>query len=146
MKKFVVFFIGVFITASAYAGQYADALNKCIASSVTDKDKANLARWALAAIGQHPEMVGIVSISLEKREEINRAFGLLNNRLLGETCAKELRDTVQFEGKAGASSSFEFFGRLAMQEVMANQMVLEGLSGAAKYLDMAKINSAINSR
>jgi hypothetical protein len=113
---------------------------------VTEKDKADLARWFLASLGQHPAMADIMSITPEKKDVIDKAAGSVNNRILGVACGKELRATVQIEGVASAKKSFAFFGELAMQEAMTNQAVTKGLSDAEKYIDIGKINAVINAK
>jgi hypothetical protein len=91
-------------------------------------------------------MTDFISVSPEKKEELNQAVGLLKSRILGEACAKELKEVVLVEGIAIAKSSFAVFGELAMQEVMANPNVVAGLAGTAKYIDIAKINAVKNSK
>lgn len=146
MSKFLVLFISIFAINVSLAGEQANALNRCMAASATSQDKTNLARWFIVSVSSHPAMTDIISVSPEKKEELNRAVGLLNSRILGEACAKELKEVVAVEGIASAKASFAVFGELAMQEVMVNPNVVAGLAGTAKYIDIAKINAVINSK
>lgn len=146
MKKILAVLISLCFLASANAGEYENALKRCVSNSVTENDKAVLARWVVAGLGHHPEIKPLFTISPERLEEINQEFGQVNNRLLIDACGKELREAIQFEGKAAAKSSFAALGEIAMQEMMTNQSVVESLWGAAKYIDLAKINSVINSK
>jgi hypothetical protein len=99
-------------------------MNHCIENSVTKQEKADLARWFVASLARHPAMSGITSVSAEKKDELDKAVGRMNNRILAVACAKELKDVVRMEGVAGAKTNFVYLGQLAMQEVMTNPEVV----------------------
>lgn len=146
MNKLIIFLLSFVIGSTAHAGEYVDAMNHCIENSVTKQEKAGLARWFVASLARHPAMSGITSVSAEKKDELDKAVGQMNNRILAVACAKELKDVVRMEGVAGAKTSFVYLGQLAMQEVMTNPEVVAGMSSTEKYIDIAKINSVINSK
>lgn len=131
------------ISTPSLAGPYADAIGQCFANSTTGKDRIELARWVFSSMALHPDVVSSSAITPEKRESINQSTGELFNRLLAESCAKEVKAAVKFEGQAALKSAFESLGKLAMQELMSNPAVGAGFSGFEKYVDMKKLKKAL---
>lgn len=97
-----------------------------------------------ASMALHPDVVSSSSITPQKREAINQSTGALFNRLLAESCTKEVREAVKFEGQGALKSAFESLGKLAMQELMSNSAVGAGFSGFEKYVDMKKLKKALD--
>ena len=131
------------VTTPALAGPYADAIGQCFANSTTGKDRIELARWVFASMALHPDVVSSSAITPQKREAINQSTGALFNRLLAESCTKEVKEAVKFEGQAALKTAFESLGKLAMQELMSNPAVGAGFSGFEKYVDMKKLKKAL---
>jgi hypothetical protein len=143
MKKIALVLALACLPMTSHAGQYGEALNRCFASSTTGKDRTDLARWLFAALAQHPEMADLISMPQNKRDTIYKTTGTVINRLMTEACARELHDAVQYEGPSTVRSAFEFLGRLATQELMANPNVTGDFSMIEKYVDSQKINAVI---
>ena len=144
MKKIIAISIFISISGVVHAGTYVNALNRCFANSTTGKDRTDLARLFFTAMAQHPDMSDLSSIQADKKEAILKSGGLIYTRLLGDVCSKELGAAVKNEGESAVRASYEFLGRLAMQELMANPSVADSISGMEKYVDSKKINAAIH--
>ncbi|MHB8914272.1 MAG: hypothetical protein ACYC4K_00500 [Thiobacillus sp.] len=141
--KLCVLMLTIGASTPSLAGPYADAIGQCFANSTTGKDRIELARWVFASMALHPDVVSSSSITPQKREAINQSTGALFNRLLAESCAKEVKEAVKFEGQAALKTAFESLGKLAMQELMSNPAVGAGFSGFEKYVDMKKVKKAL---
>lgn len=128
------------------AGPYADAIGQCFANSTTGKDRIELARWVFSSMALHPDVISSAAITPQKREAINQSTGALFNRLLAESCTKEVKEAVKFEGQGALKTAFESLGKLAMQELMSNPAVSAGFSGFEKYVDMPKLKKALESK
>jgi hypothetical protein len=146
MKKIATLVLALGACAPAFCGVYTDAVSRCLANSTTGKDRTDLARWIFAGMAQHPEMSDMATLSLEKRETVNRTAGALYTRLMTESCKKELREAIQNEGEEAVKSSFEFLGKLAMQELLTNPQVGAAFRGVDRYADTEKIRSALQGK
>lgn len=125
---------------------YADAIGQCFANSTTGKDRIELARWVFASMALHPDVVSSSAITPQKREAINQSTGALFNRLLAESCSKEVKEAIKYEGQVALKVPFESLGKVAMQELMSNPEVGAGFSGFEKYVDMPKLKKALESK
>ncbi len=67
-------------------------------------------------------------------------------RLITRDCKEEVKAVAKLQGESAVRTSFEFLGKLAMQELMANQKVAEAMSGLSKYADSAKIQEVLTSK
>lgn len=143
MIKLTVLWLALGISTPSFAGPYADAIGQCFANSTTGKDRIELARWVFSSMALHPDVVSSSAITPQKREAINQSTGALFNRLLAESCTKEVREAVKFEGQGALKTAFESLGKLAMQELMSNPAVGAGFSGFEKYVDMPKLKKAL---
>lgn len=143
VKRSSVLFIALCLATPAFAGTYTDAVSRCFANSTTGKDRIDLARWVFANMALHPDVVNISAITLDKREEINKAAGTLFNRLLANDCNKEIKESIKFEDQAALKVAFESLGRLAMQELTSNPSVGSGFSGLEKFVDLKKLKDAL---
>lgn len=141
--KLSVLLLALGTSTPSLAGPYADAIGQCFANSTTGKDRIELARWVFTSMALHPDVASSSSITPQKREAINQSTGALFNRLLAESCAKEVKEAVKFEGQTALKSAFESLGKLAMQELMSHPAVGAGFSGFEKYVDMKKLKKAL---
>lgn len=142
--KFLAALALICCCSNSFAGPYLDAMTRCFSESTTGKDRVDLARWFFIAMAQHPGITELSSISQEKRDAINRTAGNVYNKLLINSCNKELRDVVQHEGEKSVRMGFEYIGRLAMQELLANPNVTGSFSEAEKHFDQKRINAIIH--
>ncbi len=119
------------------------AATRCLADNTTGRDRKDLARWIFLAIAAHPEMKEMSKASAEQQEQAQRAVAGLFSRLVGETCATEVRALVQTEGPAALGKPFEVLGQLAMQELMSNGDVKANVGGFERFIDRAKVEPVL---
>jgi|APMI01.1.fsa_nt_gi hypothetical protein len=122
-------------TSSAWAGLYSDDMARCLVASTSAKDKTDLVRWIFANAALHPDVASISSMSPDQREDINKAAGLMLNRLLTDTCRSQTQAALKYEGALAMQTSFQVLGQVAMQELMRNPAVGQGFGGIGKYVD-----------
>jgi len=126
-----VFVLALFLFAtapSALAGPYADALGKCMVGATTAAEKTTLVRWMFAMIALHPDVQTSSAITREQRIALSKQTAQLFQRLLTESCGKEAREAIRYEGVSTVESSFALLGQVAGRELLANPKVEEGLA------------------
>jgi hypothetical protein len=123
-------------------------MNTCIANSVTKQEKTDLVRWFVVVLAQHPAMSDITSVPIsdDKKDEIDRAMGRVQNRILGVACAKELKNLVRMEGTAALKNNYAYFAELAMLEVTSDPKVTAAMANIVKYVDFTKLVTIIKSK
>ncbi len=126
------------LMGSAYA--QADALGTCLADQTSGKDRKDLARWVFVGMAGHPEMARYSKVDAKSVEEESRQMGAMVSRLLGESCAKEYKETVKSRGGLGLQAAFETLGRLAMQELIADTNVKANMAQFERYVDRSKLS------
>ena len=146
MVRAFFFLLAITVLVPTQAGQYTEAFHQCLSDSTTGKDRTNLARWMFTGMAAHPSLADMATISPEAREATNKAAGILYTRLIAESCANEMKAAVKNEGEGSLKSSFEFLGRLAMQELVSNQNVASSFSSTEKYFDIEKIRGVMNAK
>jgi hypothetical protein len=90
----------------------------------------------------HPEMRELANPSQEAKESASRLTGQLLTRLLTDNCIAQVKSVSKDDMNKAFVASFEFLGRLAMQELMTNKDVSASISGIDRYVDKAKLDSA----
>lgn len=135
--------LALLLAQAAVAGNYADAANTCFADNTSGKERKELARWIFLAIAAHPDLRELSSATREANDQSSRTVGKLVTRLVAESCAKEVQAVVKYENSESLRSTFQFLGKLAMQELLTNPDVNSAISGFEKYLDQAKINASL---
>jgi hypothetical protein len=126
---------------AAHAGPYSDDMAKCLVASTSPQDKVELIQWIVSSIALHPKVTPLTKVTPDEREKINRHMAALVQRLLTETCRKQSAAAIKYEGALAFQQSFEILGRVAMQDLMGNKEVSDGISGFAKYLDEDKMKA-----
>ena len=128
---------------SLHAGPYSDDLAKCLVSSTTARDKTDLVRWIFANAALHPEVRSISAVTPEQRMDINRLNGALLERLLTDSCRRQLQDAVKYEGQRTIELSFQVLGQVAMRELMSDASVGRGFAEMDKYLNAEKLRQVL---
>jgi hypothetical protein len=118
----------------------ANGLGECLVDSLNGKERKILAKWIYFSIAAHPEMSAYSNLTDEARDDTDEFIGTLITRLLTENCPDQLASSLAQDPLA-LQKSFELVGRVAMQELMQDQQVVQALTGYVKYLDMDKIKS-----
>jgi hypothetical protein len=124
---------------SALAEPYADALGKCMVGATTTAEKTTLVRWIFAMMALHPDVQTSSAVTSEQRTALAKQTGQLVQRLLTESCAKEARDAIRYEGSSTLQSSFSLLGQVAARELFINPKVAEGLAEFSQYIDGKKL-------
>jgi len=115
------------------------AATRCLADNTTGRDRKDLARWIFLAMAAHPEIKEMSKASAAQQEQSQRAVAGLFSRLVGDTCATEVRALVKAEGPGALGKPFEVLGQLAMQELMTNADVKANVGGFERFIDRAKV-------
>lgn len=127
------------VTGEAWAGPYADSLSRCLVESTTAAEKATLVRWMFAMMALHPEVESASAVTPEQRAAISKDTATLFQRLLTETCRKQAREAIAYEGPNTIEASFSLLGQVAARELFTHPKVAEGMSEFAKHLDENKL-------
>ena len=127
----------------ACATGYSDAVNTCLSDSTNGKDRKALARWIFLGLASHPEIHNFSNATDATLDQANQEVGNLFTRLVTMDCAKEYKALAMHEETQSVIKSFEFLGRLAMQEIMSNPAVTSSIGGFEKYVDKAKISAVL---
>jgi hypothetical protein len=120
----------------AHAGVYSDDLGKCMVSSSSAQQKQQLVQWIFFAISLNPSIKPYANITPAQRDAANKDIAGLFEKLLGDTCNKEAREAIKYEGVAAFGESFRLFGQVAGQEIFASPEVSAGAAEYTKHLDV----------
>ncbi len=121
------------------AGPYGDALGKCMVGATTASEKTTLVRWMFAMMALHPDVESSSAVTPGQRTALSKETAHLIEQLLTESCVKEARDAVRYEGPETIQSSFSLLGQVAARELFSHPKVIEGVSEFAKFVDEKKI-------
>lgn len=145
MKSLIQLFLAVLFCMAysgvSHAGLYTDDLSRCLVESTTPNDRVDLARWIFSVMLLHPGVSDMAATTTPQRDEINRRTARHFERLLVDDCRTQAKNAMQYEGGNAMQNSFEVLGKVAMQELMNQPEVMEGIRAFAKFLDMEKFKS-----
>jgi len=130
----------------AFAGPYADDMAKCLVRSTTTADRTSFVRWFFAAASSHPAVQALSAVTPEQREEANKGTAALFQKLLTESCRKEVQLAVRYEGPQTVGSSFQVFGEVAGRELFTDPAVTQAMGGFEKYFDKQKLNDLFSDK
>jgi hypothetical protein len=132
-----------FAAATAVAGPFGDDMAKCMVRATSPADRAMVVQWIFAFIALHPDVRELASINDEKRAALNKRMADLTMALLTVHCAEETREAIKIEGMEVLKTSFGVLGRVAVQDLFANDAVKQGLTDFARNLDEQKIKELV---
>lgn len=130
------------IAAPVCSASAVDDLGICLVDSLNGKERKALAKWIFFAIAAHPEINSYSSVSGKNRQESDVYIGKLITRLLTDNCPGELRKANEADPLA-IQKAFELVGKVAMQELMADENVMKAITNYANYVDQEKLQQAI---
>jgi hypothetical protein len=130
-------------SSGAAAGVYSDEMTKCLVSSTTDEDKIGLVRWMFAAASRHPAVKDVISVAEGEMEKATEQAAAIFERLLTESCAKQLHEAVKYEGQPAVAASFTALGQVAGIALMGHPEVAVGLQALEAKLDKAKVRAVV---
>jgi hypothetical protein len=137
---------GISVSPQAVSGPHGDALFKCIVSSATPANRRALVQWLVSALSQHPSMQGAISMPAKQREAYDQGAADLFQRLLTESCASQVRDTIRNEGTNAISAAFAQLGKMAGEEAFSDPAVSAGMQGMLNRLDEKKMQKAFSAK
>lgn len=137
--------LAIFAT-DAYAGPYTDQLSRCLVESTSTRDRTALVRWMFSAAAVHPAVKSIASVSKEQLDEANKSMAELMMRLLTDSCRKETKKALKYEGDVTLGASFNVLGQVAGRELFSSPEVVAGISGLEKYFDKEKLKSLVETQ
>jgi len=147
MRQLLLAPLLLLLSLPAWAQQpTGEALSTCFVENTTGRDRKDLAKWVFVAMGVHPDMKSIASISSAASDNASRAVGRIFTRLMSETCVKEARAAIKANDSAAFASAFSILGMIAMQEIMKDSDVTTGLEAIQRHIDTNKINAALEGR
>jgi hypothetical protein len=140
MKRHIATLIVCLACATpALAGEYSEALGKCLVKSTTQQDRVALVRWFYAAASRHPALKSLANVSEEQLDEASRVTAGLFVNLLTTSCKAEAQKAYREEGPPMLRQSFEVLDKVAGEELMATPEVQASLQTLRKYLDQDKL-------
>jgi hypothetical protein len=126
------------VAVPAQAGNYADAMGRCLLDRASQKDKSDLMRWMFANAALHPDVAGLTSIAPDVRQQIDRTAGTLIQRLVFENCRAESSAALRNEGPAAMQQAFQMLAQLIGDSLVANPAVGQGSANVLRYMDVTR--------
>lgn len=147
MLRIIMFAVAILFPVSTLAQSPTEALTTCVTDNTNGKDRKDLVRWAFFGIAAHPELQRYTSDALAaNRDSADQHMAEIFMRLLTKSCAAEAKHALAQGGSTAISVAFDALGRIAMQELMANQDVIRSTSKFEQHLDRAKLSEALTSK
>lgn len=125
----------------AHAGPFTDELSKCLVEKTTTQDKSLLVQWIFSMMAMHPDVQGLASVPVAKREDVSRRTGKLFEDLLVVRCKPEAQKAVQYEGQGVFAASFEVLGKIAAGGLFSDPTVAKESAKLGQYVDQKKLEA-----
>ena len=139
-------FLGGILTLSpltAMAGPFADDMAKCLVTSTSETDRADLIRWMYSAMSEHPDLASMAQISDKQRDELTTKAGALFSRLIFQSCRAQFVASVRNEGTGTIEYAFSILGQVAMRGLMTDPHVTQQVQALGKTLDQDKLKALV---
>ncbi len=140
--KIIALFISMLISSSALSQSSTDALSTCMADNLNGKERKSLAKWIFFAIGAHPEIKSYLNVTQRDVRVSDKHVGALITRLLTVDCSDQLKMAYASD-PTSAEKAFEVVGKVAMQELMANDEVNKAIGAYVQFADINKIEKIL---
>jgi hypothetical protein len=134
----VMVFLGL-SSSPASAGQYADAMGRCLMEHASQKDKTDLMRWMFANAALHPDVASLASIAPEARQEIDRTAAQLIQRLVFDNCRSESGAALRSEGPTAMQQAFQKLAQLIGDMLVTDSAVGQGSANVLRYMDLSRL-------
>ncbi len=128
---------------AAFAGPYSDEMAKCLVTSTSEADKNFLVKWMFAAAALHPAVKSISSVTDAQRNELNVKTAKLFERLLTESCKKQVQTAIKYEGQSTIESAFQVLGQVAARGLFSDPAVNGFIAQLGNHIDKQKMESVI---
>lgn len=137
------FSLALLSSAPAHAGPYSDEMAKCLVASTSEADKNFLVKWMFAAAALHPAVKSISSVTDAQRNELNVKTAKLFERLLTESCKKQVQTAIKYEGQSTIESAFQVLGQVAARGLFSDPSVNGFIAQLGNHIDKQKLESVI---
>ncbi len=122
-------------SAPVRAGAYADTMAKCIVSGSSEADRRIFVRWLFSAIALNPDVTPMSAISPQQRHAMNKETAALLQRLLTQSCRREVVEAIKYEGPQAVEYAFNVFGQVAGREMFASPHVAQAMTDMQALLE-----------
>lgn len=143
--KVFVLSMALVIGAPVFADSLTNELANCLVDNLNGKERKNLAIWIFLSMAAHPEIKSYSNASPKDIKESDEFVGKLLTRLLTVDCSNQLKKAHSSDPLAG-QKAFELVGKVAMQELMANEDVMKSLTNYVQYADLEKVNKILSKK
>jgi len=143
---FALVVAATFGSTSLWAGPYADDLSKCLVKSTTAEDKSTLVQWMFAMSALHPDVKKLSVVTPTRRNELNKQFAEMLTTLLTDSCLKETREALDYEGPQTLVQGFTVLGQVAGRELFANADVAAGMGELEGMFDNKKLEQSLRAK
>jgi hypothetical protein len=120
---------------SASAGVYADDLTRCVVSSTSASDRIIFIRWMFGAMSAHEEVAPLSTVKPEQRASMTEEAAKIVQRLILTDCREQSSNAFKYEGESALTSTFEVFGKVAMDDLMGDAKVSAVFDSMDSYFD-----------
>ncbi len=90
---------------SVFAGEYANALGKCLYRNSSSQDKTVLTQWAFVSLGQTDAAKNIATIPARKAQEVDQKAKSIVMKLVGSSCSGEAIKVAFHEPTTGLQNA-----------------------------------------
>ncbi|TXR54656.1 hypothetical protein [Reinekea thalattae] len=139
-NKFLTLMFVVFSVSTTYA--HSADFSTCLLDSLNGEERKLLAKWIYFGMAEHPEIKPYSKITDSDKLESDQFVGDLLSRLLLEDCVDEFK-IAQKQNPNSLETAFGSVGEVAMQELMNDRNVINGLTGYTRYLDLQAITNML---
>ncbi len=101
LKLLAASLAGILACGSAFAGDYATSLGKCLYNKSNSSDKTTLTQWAFVSLGQTDAAKGIATIPDSKTQQVNTEAKSVVTKLIVSSCSKEALQVALHEPTSG---------------------------------------------
>lgn len=126
-------------TQVSLASPTVDQLSQCLVKSTTATDKTTVLQWTFAALATHPDLKAFAQVSDVQKEQLDRNFAAVVQRILVEQCSAQAKAVIQAEGVEGIGASFQELGQITGEEILKNPEIKQQLQGILRYVDLNKL-------
>jgi hypothetical protein len=125
--------------ATTQASTTVDALSQCLVKSTTASDKTTVLQWTFAALGQHPDLNSMSSVTASQKEQLDKNLAQVLQRILVEQCSSQTKAVIQTDGLEAVGDSFQELGTMTGNEILKTPQVKSQLNGVLKHVEMGKL-------
>lgn len=109
------------LSGSAFAGEYATALGKCLYDNTNATDKTTLTQWAFVTLGKTSAAKSVVAIPAAKTNAVDQQAQKLVTRLVATSCRKEATQVALHESTSGLQDAVVALGSRMIADQLKSQ-------------------------